>query len=590
MNDLLKKDLLASWYKDALSEAEGALKKEGYSYRECKISEEDYPQIKSWSTVWRIDLKTTSFKMQILLCLPMTYPDELPKIYVPEDTYRKIFPIPHIDNNRNICTFDPVVNMPNKDKPDEIVIESIKRAKKILEDGIAGANVSDYRDEFLAYWNLECNGKILSFFAPTEESCYLKLVFFSKSWGKFFGIISKETEAAKYWCEALKISCDESEICDVLYLPLSDFGLPPFPSTIKEFYERLDKYDKFALNKLDAFLRKENSKYFVAFSIITTTDRALGLLRYPKLLNKKIPGYRHGKAPLKLLINHFKEEKVLKFGVERVDKNRLFYRGGDGLHMAENVSLSVIGCGSIGSSLAASLVKTGISFIDLIDPDELSIENIARHYCGMSDIGYNKAAILSRRLREKFPHIKSTSYPKDILHLLLSENDFLNKYSLNVVSIGNLSVERRLNDLLLNKSIASPILFVWVEPLLVAGHALFVRPSSQGCFECVLDDQLSFKYKVVENSAIFIKREAGCQTSFIPFGALEIDLFTNKVTRFITSILNGDVADNTLLTWIGDIDSFRKADYKIADRWETATSYSEHKFKLPDGKCEFCQT
>ena len=149
----------------------------------------------------------------------------------------------------------------------------------------------------------------------------------------------------------------------------------------------------------------------MAFSIITTTDRALGLLRYPKLLNKKIPGYRHGKAPLKLLINHFKEEKVLKFGIERVDKNRLFYRGGDGPNMAENVSLSVIGCGSIGSSLAASLVKTGISFIDLIDRDELSIGEYCSTLLWDVDIGYNKAAILSRRLREKFPHIKSTSYP-----------------------------------------------------------------------------------------------------------------------------------------------------------------------------------
>jgi hypothetical protein len=308
------------------------------------------------------------------------------------------------------------------------------------------------------------------------------------------------------------------------------------------------------------------------------------------LLNEKLRGFRPGKAPLKLLINHFKNEKILKFGIERVDKKRLFYRGGNGLNMTKNVPLAVIGCGSIGSSLTASLVKAGISFIDLIDPDELTIENIARHYCGMSDIGFNKADILSRKLKEHFPHIKSSWYPKDILHLLLSENDFLNKYSLSVVAIGNQPVERRLNALLLNKAITSPILFVWVEPLLVAGHALFVRPGSKGCFECVHDDQFSFKYKVVENSASFIKREAGCQTSFIPFGALEIDLFVNKVPRFIAAILNGDIVDNTLLTWLGDIESFCRAGHKIADRWEAATSYSEYKIILPDGPCEFCQT
>lgn len=442
----------------------------------------------------------------------------------------------------------------------------------------------------MAYWNLECDRKVLSLFAPTDESCCLKLIFFSKTWGKFLGIITKETADAKNWCEALKIDSNKLDIYNALYLPLTDFGDTPFPSTIKEFYERLDKYDKSALNKLEAFLKKENSKYFVAFSTITSTSRVLGLLEHPKLSNRNVRGFRPGKSPLKLLINHFKNEKVFKFGTERVDKKRLFYRGGNELNMTENDSLSVIGCGSIGSSLAASLVKTGITFIDFIDPDDLSTENIARHYCGMSDIGFNKADILSRRLRERFPHIKSTSYPKDILHLLLSENDFLNKYSLNVVSIGNQTIEKRLNALLLKKSITSPMLFVWAEPLLVAGHALFVSPSAQGCFECAFDDQLNFKYKVVENSANFIKREAGCQTSFIPFGALEIDLFTNKVTRFIRSILDGNVVETTLLTWIGDIDSFRKAEHKIAAHWETASSFSAHKVKLPDGKCKFCQT
>ena len=409
------------------------------------------------------------------------------------------------------------------------------------------------------------------------------------SWNNFLGIITEETEDAKKWCEALKIDFGKSDSYKVIYLPLLDFGNPPFPSTIKELYGRLDKCDKSALKKFEIFSKEENSRHFVVLAPKSTSGRVLGLLSTPNLSSMKIPGFRVGKVPFNLLINRFENEKVLKFVIERVDKKRLFYRGGDGLNMTENVTLAVVGCGSIGGSLSTSLIKAGASCMDLIDPDILSIENIARHYCGMSDIGFNKADILSRRLKEKFPHVMSTSFPEDILHLLLNEKDFLNRYSLSVISIGNQTIERRLNSLLLNKSITSPMLFVWVEPMLVAGHALFINPNSQGCFECILDDNLNIKYKVIKNSTSFTQREAGCRTSFVPFGALEIDLFTNKVTRFMMAILNGNIVDSTLFTWIGDIENFRKEGHDITAMWESATTYSEHKIKLPDEKCSFCQ-
>jgi hypothetical protein len=275
MNDLHKKDLLTGWYKDALLKAEEYLKNERYVYGECNYLDADYPKNNEWSVVWHINFEFDSKPSQLMIALPKTFPDEFPKVYIPCEMHSKIYPIPHLDQNRYLCTFDPVECSPNPDKPGEIIAEVIKRAKKLIADGISGNNVSDYKDEFLAYWNLDCDGKILSLFAPSDESCYLKLIFFSKTWGKFLGIISKETEDAKNWCEALRISCDKSDICDVLYLPLLDFGYPPFPSTISELYKRLDKYDKSALNKLEAFLMKENSKYFVAFSSITDAGRVL---------------------------------------------------------------------------------------------------------------------------------------------------------------------------------------------------------------------------------------------------------------------------------------------------------------------------
>jgi hypothetical protein len=585
----LKTNLLRSWYRNALQKSEEFLKKEGYVYRKLDSLEKDYPKGKDWSIVWTIDVELSSRKVELLLCLPKTFPDKFPEVYVSENTHRQIYPIPHLDNNRLLCTFDPGESSPNSDKPDEIVKEVIARAIKTVEEGISNTNSSDYKDEFSAYWRLESDVKFLSFCTPPDEKSYLKLIRFSKKWQYYSGIIVKKVEDAQSWCESLHVTWDRNNISNVLYLPIEDFGNPPFPSTIKELYDRLGKFSPLALKKLESFYGGQDNNHLVMFALAAGTDIILAMLHLPRLSDKKIPGFRLGKAPHKLLINHYKHDRIIRFEIDRADSKRLFYRGGGRTYVADNVSVSMIGCGSIGSALASTLVKTGLNTIYLIDPEELTIENIARHYCGMADIGFKKADILSQRLREHFPHIQCTPYAGDILHLLLEDNSVLDKYSLNIVAVGSLPVERRLNALLQRKSIISPMLFIWVEPLLVAGHALFVNPNSPGCYECLLDENLDMKYMVIGDGSSFLKREAGCQTSYIPYASLEIDYFVNIVARFIISILNGELLDSTILTWIGDIEHFRESGYKTSDFWVASSSYTEHKMKLSSGSlCEKC--
>jgi hypothetical protein len=154
-----------------------------------------------------------------------------------------------------------------------------------------------------------------------------------------------------------------------------------------------------------------------------------------------------------------------------------------------------------------------------------------------------------------------------------------------------MAVEKRLNLLVQNKAITSPLLFVWVEPLLVAGHALFVNPSRLGCLECILDADYKVKYRVVEEASKFFKREAGCQTTYIPYPSLEIDRFVNSITRFIMHILKGELIDSTLLTWLGDIDSFRKKGEAVSAYWASDSSYTEHAINLSSLLlCETCSS
>ncbi len=583
--------MLIDFYKVALLKAEEYLRNKGYVLKVCNKDDPDYPAKgkKEWSVVWSTSCIAGSQNIQILVAFPVTFPDEFPQVFLSKKSFDSISPIPHLGSSGDLCTFDPVESAPNPGKPGELAESFIERAIKVLDDGIARRNLPDYKDEFLAYWQMESVDKICSLLAPHNEKMILTFLPFSSEWRGYVGVIAKQLEDAKNWCDALNVKFEESKATDILYLPLNNFGYPPFPTTNAELLRRLKEHSPHSLKELTAYFKSKIDQYYVLFSVPTERGRAFGLWHHIGLSkNKKARGFRKIYPAKYMLLKHH-ADKLKKSAVERIDRDRLFARGGIGPSLSEDVAVSMIGCGAIGSTLAYSLVRNGLNTIDLVDPDKLSAENVARHHCGLSDIDKYKSQVLREKLRLHYPYLKCNAYDKDILHLLLNDASFLNKYSLNIVAIGRLPIEKRLNLLIQNKSITSPFLFVWVEPLLVAGHALFVNPVKSGCLECILDTDLRVKYRVVEEAFKFFKREAGCQTTYIPYPSLEIDRFVNSIAQFIMSILKSVLAESTLLTWIGDIDSFRKKGEAVAAYWASDLSYTEHAINLSSEQlCEMC--
>ena len=57
-------------------------------------------------------------------------------------------------------------------------------------------------------------------------------------------------------------------------------------------------------------------------------------------------------------------------------------------------AVTLVGCGSLGSTLAMSLARAGVGTFYLFDCDSLSPVNIARHQAGLRDLGRGKAAVL----------------------------------------------------------------------------------------------------------------------------------------------------------------------------------------------------
>ena len=73
-------------------------------------------------------------------------------------------------------------------------------------------------------------------------------------------------------------------------------------------------------------------------------------------------------------------------------------------------TVGIVGCGSLGSKVAVSLARAGVSAFVLIDNDIFYPENLVRHELDWRDIGMHKTDALRRRLALVNPAVKTKRY------------------------------------------------------------------------------------------------------------------------------------------------------------------------------------
>ena len=76
-----------------------------------------------------------------------------------------------------------------------------------------------------------------------------------------------------------------------------------------------------------------------------------------------------------------------------------------------------------------------------------------------------------------------------------------------------------------------------MEPFGVAGHLLYVHSTEGACYQCCFDINGQFQYSVAKQQAGLYKRESGCQSSYFPYSALDVDTFIVNATRRVLEYL-----------------------------------------------------
>lgn len=522
------------------------------------------------------------------LSLPIHFPDAFPKIRLESNSLKKIYPLPHLTKDGVLCVFDEVIATPNPNNPEGILNETIKKTEQLLNDGLKNDNVKDLEDEFISYWYEESEHGFLSMVEPESEIKRVFLIYSEFNKWSYKGIFCDEKDQGIKWLENVGLTVEETNITQSLYVPLKNFPSYPYPKKNKDIYKLL-KQNKVSTNHYFNFMDKNPRPSKILFSVKEKDHYAWAVWEHlppfaidtsvykgRKKIRKELKGFRKGRNNSLLeLVRDFPNVKVNKHSAEDIRNERLLFRGGDAQKVKEGASAAVIGCGAIGSHLIQNLVDVNFEKFLLIDPEILTFENVRRHLCGINDVGEYKTKAIKNGLLNKYPFLNIDTSQLNVLKLLALYPNTLNNYDYIFVAVSDFPTENRLRKMQLNKIIDKPVIFLWVEPFVAGGHAIFFKPDSKIEYEELFNEQGEYKHSILRNGNKYAKRELGCNTTFIPYSAVNLKSFLAQFTInfYERSILKEEI-EETIFVWLGNIREQRKNQRQLSPKWVGATNYS----------------
>lgn len=153
------------------------------------------------------------------------------------------------------------------------------------------------------------------------------------------------------------------------------------------------------------------------------------------------------------------------------------------LETAMSRRVAVFGAGSLGSSIAETLVRNGVASVDLFDPDRVEAVNLSRSVFTSRDIGELKVDALAARLRDINPAVATRTFPRrleaasaDVARVVVRGADL-------VVCVTDDPRAQEILDQLLHDE-DTPGLFAGVHAGGHTGELALVVPGLTTCYRC----------------------------------------------------------------------------------------------------------
>ncbi len=530
------------------------------------------------SIVWEIDTEIDSdfkcIELQFHILFSKDFPLDFPKIYLSPSSFETIGYIPHIDTKKFICTFDTEIASTNPDEPFGVIKACLKRAKEIVSNGISGQNHNDYNEEFIAYWEGKYHKKdkyperILSIIDKIENKENLKLICLKDKLNSYSYVLHDGNQSANRFKKFLKdnkLKFHERQLLYIKELKLNN--KPPFDIKNKDVLKFFNDDETF-----ESFVEYINKPSFIKLVLTSKDIKGQEFLFgwFHNDLNTHVKGFRRSPfKPFDALKGAKSNLNVQRITTNRFTENRIENRTSGGVNLEDKFSFVIAGIGSVGSNLFYYLNSLNFPEFKLIDSDILSLENIGRHFLGFNFIGNYKTKSLQDYAVQSNPIQSILTKEESIVNILKTNPKYINDSDYLFVAIGKLNIEKYIGKALDNGLLKIPTFFLWVEPYLCGGHCLYIDPKNSNYFDFFENDL--FRYNVISNKEYINNntklslKEAGCQTSYVPYSASSLVGFLSAVFPFVTSIINANDGISKSITWIGDTENIINLNIELSD-------------------------
>lgn len=458
--------------------------------------------------------------------------------------------------------------------PREQVGELLNDAVRLVGDIVAGRLDGDFDHEFTAYWRRGAAPGVQNFMSLLVPGGMHREIWIWR--GKSFHVVAETADELRSWLanrfgkgKSISEALHKS-LCLIAKAPIRPADYPRTASDIRQLFADDDQ----ALDLLTAQALSEGGRDlvlaiptptgwgFAAVSIVPSSLSPPGR----KSIDAFGKGFRKGYMPRQVAVLRATNvaSKVTRHRVDRVDHGWIHGRDRDPRQeVLKGANVLVVGCGSLGSSVAELLARAGIGRLTLMDGEVVDWPNIGRHALGADLVGQPKASALASRLTAAFPHLAGID---SVNHsLTIANTDMLVGRDLVITTTGAWSVDS-LVDACQRNGMAGTILYSWLEPHVAAAHAVTIPPGG-GCLRCHIASTGLPELAVSRWEDGGTIAVPSCGGTFAPYGAAELAFAHALVAQQALEALLAPTTDSRHATWIGRTAGWQGLGGSLSPAW-----------------------
>ncbi|WP_046180578.1 E2/UBC family protein [Domibacillus tundrae] len=548
----------------------------------------------------------------IQVALPERFPTEKPMLFLKDP--KSLGFLPHLEKDGFICYSHDEGLLLDESNPSGIVKEAFKRADKTLKDGLNQENDDEFLNEFEVLWSRQENKREVDcLFSPGDTFEEVR-VLLDESSNKTIIVNKQDEKTSRHLNVFYKRNVEkEFSLYKGIHIPFrknSKVKPPTYWSfwSMKQLREIVSRNITSSTKKqLQSHLAKmkikNQDKLFLFFSIpIREGERVFfGVLleNFKRKKHLKTPyPFSH---PLKKIQCSF---SMIPLSVKRHNQEYLLNRT-QGQNQLMGKKAVLLGLGSLGSRIAMELARAGVTSFLFVDNDVIDIDNIYRHELGGNSLyvrsndkyfKMSKTEAMKRKLLEQFPSLDIDYEMTDVLELSEEEKQNILNSDIIISALGSSTVELALNKEFYGRKDSPPVLYTWIDPMGLGGHALLTNnKSKKGCFRCLFT-HIQDNSILIPNRAsfaapneVFIKTIAGCDSVFTPYGSLDALQTAVLASRLAVKSLQGKEIGNPLLSWKGEADDVLAYGKAVSTRYSfTTEQLYESRYKYQVENCPVC--